>query len=595
MYPAWFADLSFGLLCSMVGLAGGVLLRGRRSSEDRKRATQTKKLVTEEAVHGLQVAVKNVQSCVSQHSECLSAISESLTGGDANEAAASIIEANQLAEHQFKALRGDLDAKAELVREEGGSRSALMLTTLALDRQKHTYQRVLSSLESLAAEMAGDLDGCGRKMRNVSEGLEATEDKSATEVQLAVGALLDVVDDLGRSASDVELRLEESAERVQMQAIMSHADLLTSLPNRRALEEQLAREAASNGQKPRPCSLLILDLDDFGVVNNRYGYAGGDEVLRQAAMLMKRATRGQDTAARLGGDSFALTLSGTTLAQAMPIAERLRNEVRKSRFSEGRHQLSLTASIGIAQLQPGERPSQAIVRTTMAVKDAIAEGGDSSYYNDGQQCFPVSEAHRPREEEEPRNNTPEYPSIATLPGEHQAAVAARQAEPEPTLCGRSIFVANLRRRLAEWRRGGSTVSVVLIRIDQTPDLLRRHDSQAVDFMRRVLGRLLEAATRDMDQRCDYDEGIFAVLLPSADEQGATVIAQRLRSQVNNCKLRLKNELWDLSASIGVADAASGENTVDVLMAAAAGMERAMHDGGDAVHAFSELRKAEDLP
>lgn len=566
-------------------------LRTRKPIDQRRREAEKKRSFAEESVQALHAAVESVQSCVMQHSECLTEINASLKGSDAADAAASIVEANLLAEHQFLELKGDLDAHAVQVRGESGPGGVLQLTSLALDRQKHAYQRVLHSLEALAVEMSNELDGCGEKLRHVSAGLESRTTNSSTEVRHAIGEILDAVDELGQSADDAEVRLEQSAQKVCMQAVLSHADLLTSLPNRRALEEQLATAAASNGRRPEPCSLLLMDIDNFSEVNKKYGYTGGDTVLRQAAMLLKRASRGQDTASRFGGDCLAMTLAGSTLSQAMPIAERIRERVAGAKFSEGGRRLQLTASVGVVQLQQDERPNQVILRATMAVKEAEQSGGNAAYYNDGQQCFPISGAHRKREEETHTNDAPEYPTAASLgvdSAQPQGSHDEHTHELEPSLCGRSVFVSNVKRRLAEWNRGGPIVSVLLMRVDQIDELERRRPPETLNFLRRVLGRLLEAATRDMDQRCDYEQGVYAVLLPGADEETARAIALRLQSQVANCKLRLDSELWDLSASIGVADARSGTSVVDVLMAAAAGMERAARNGGDATYAFSEL-------
>lgn len=589
MLTVWLIDLCFAALCVAAGVTGGVWLGTRRRAaageKPRARTREQTQKATRDSLHGISAAVETVQACVRQHSECLNVIGSELRGGDATDAAASIVEANQLAAHQFRELRGDLDARANEVREQLGPPGWLMLTSLTLDRQKHAYQQVLSSLEELAAEMVGELDGCGKRIDHVSGDLANRPKATTADVRTAITHLLDATDELHRSADDAEDRLEKSAEKVHMQAIMSHADMLTSLPNRKALEEQLSRETSSNGRKAPPCCVLLADLDHFHDVNARYGFQGGDMVLRQAATLLKRTSRGQDTTARVGGDCFALTLLGKTLSEALPAAERVRDAVARARFSEGNHRLELTASVGIIQVQQGESPADAINRALLAVGAARGAGGDCCYYNDGRESYPISAAHKKREEEDRRPADPNFGDSLGVGGdaeELKKGVPSPHREPEPTLCGRSIFVTNLKQRLAEWRRGVGTVSVVLMRIDQVADLVERHDEKALTFLRRVMGRLLEAATRDMDNRCDYDMGVYAVLLPHTEEPEAIVIAERLKSQVQHCKLRLGNELWDLSASIGVADANAAHTAVDLLMCAAAGMEQAMREGGDAV-------------
>jgi diguanylate cyclase len=160
--------------------------------------------------------------------------------------------------------------------------------------------------------------------------------------------------------------------------------------------------------------------------------------------------------------------------------------------------------------------------------------------------------------------------------------AAVKREEDPVLSGRSLFAANLNRRLAEWKRGGDPVSVAVMQVDQMLELVSRFGDQGESFLRQVMGRLLEAATRDMDERCEFEDGLFALLLPGTDEANALAVVDRLRWQIRQCKVRMGNDLWDLTASIGLAHCTVASRVMDIMRSAEAAMQDAARLGGDAI-------------
>jgi diguanylate cyclase (GGDEF)-like protein len=153
---------------------------------------------------------------------------------------------------------------------------------------------------------------------------------------------------------------------------------------------------------------------------------------------------------------------------------------------------------------------------------------------------------------------------------------------DPELSGRSLFSATLSRRLAEWKRGGPSVSVAVLKVDQLDELVERFGDQGQAFIRQVMGRLMEASTRDMDERCEFEDSLFALVLPGADEANALAVADRLRSQVRQCKVRMGDDLWNLTASIGVAHCTVAARVMDIMLSAEAALNAASSLGGDAV-------------
>jgi diguanylate cyclase len=101
-----------------------------------------------------------------------------------------------------------------------------------------------------------------------------------------------------------------------------------------------------------PASLLVVDLDHFKSINDRYGHASGDDVLKHVARLVKTGVREIDTVGRYGGDEFVVLLPNTDLATARSVAERIISLVRSS-VSDGSSPVPYSVSIGVAQLDVG--------------------------------------------------------------------------------------------------------------------------------------------------------------------------------------------------------------------------------------------------
>ncbi|KAA2285509.1 GGDEF domain-containing protein [Arenimonas fontis] len=129
-------------------------------------------------------------------------------------------------------------------------------------------------------------------------------------------------------------------------------DPLTELCNRRHFAELADKEIARALRHGRPLVLCIVDVDLFKPVNDRFGHIAGDGVLRQIAAILRGLVRGEDIAARIGGEEFAVLLPETGLEAARRFAERLRKAVEAETFLLGNEPHRLTVSVGIARLSP---------------------------------------------------------------------------------------------------------------------------------------------------------------------------------------------------------------------------------------------------
>ncbi len=156
---------------------------------------------------------------------------------------------------------------------------------------------------------------------------------------------------------------------------LAATDALTSLLNRRAFAEMVERDVSLAHRHGWPLSLLLLDVDHFKQVNDRFGHAVGDEVLAAVAATLGLTVRKSDLVARWGGEEFVVALSHTAVSGARVMAERLRRRIGEKRVDvKGREPLVVTASIGVASLVQGESLEELVARADRAMYAAKAKG-----------------------------------------------------------------------------------------------------------------------------------------------------------------------------------------------------------------------------
>jgi len=129
---------------------------------------------------------------------------------------------------------------------------------------------------------------------------------------------------------------------------MAHYDDLTEIPNRRFFVDMAERELSNCRRTTKPCSLLMIDIDHFKNINDRWGHQAGDRVLFIFARVARRSLRLHDLLGRLGGEEFAVLLPETDLTAARDIAERLRLAVQEYVVDWENARITFTISVGVA-------------------------------------------------------------------------------------------------------------------------------------------------------------------------------------------------------------------------------------------------------
>ncbi len=169
-------------------------------------------------------------------------------------------------------------------------------------------------------------------------------------------------------------------------------DALTGQPNRRALDQLLDEQVAA-AATGHVFSVLLLDIDHFKQVNDLHGHGAGDETLRAFARRVRAELRARDTCARYGGEEFVLVMPDTPLAEAVRLAERLRQAVASAPLLDA-PRVAATVSIGAAQHAPGEDADALLARADRAVYAAKRGGRDQVRSDDGRPALEAPESEQ---------------------------------------------------------------------------------------------------------------------------------------------------------------------------------------------------------
>jgi len=168
--------------------------------------------------------------------------------------------------------------------------------------------------------------------------------------------------------------ITEASELASRLAHQAHHDDLTGLANRRALEQRIGA-LLSEGDDGTRHALLFLDMDQIKVINDTCGHAAGDALLGRVARRLREALRGAETVARVGGDEFAILLRDCDAERAMTIAQKICDSLQKRPFVwQGQH-FRVTASIGVALLDPHMHDATGVMGAADSACYAAKESG----------------------------------------------------------------------------------------------------------------------------------------------------------------------------------------------------------------------------
>ena len=261
------------------------------------------------------------------------------------------------------------------------------------DRLELIGNKVHNMLESTAEMLNGTGDHLEQFNREVTH-TKAVLDEAIdpAEIRPLVSSLISASDSvvsankalcqqLSMRSEEIE-RLKEEIETIHAQAAL---DPLTGLANRKSFNEALESALSENRDKEKFTCLILIDIDRFKAINDRFGHLVGDRVLRFIAKSLTDSVKGRDTVARFGGEEFAVILPDTRPDGAQAVAENIRKvieEARLRRSKDGELLGKITVSLGVAWARTGqpandliELADQALYQAKRSGRNQVAIGG----------------------------------------------------------------------------------------------------------------------------------------------------------------------------------------------------------------------------
>ena len=183
-----------------------------------------------------------------------------------------------------------------------------------------------------------------------------------------------LIESLQDRVSSMEVQTEQLKEQVRKKQEEASRDALTGVANRLAYNERIETEIARYKRYQSPLTLMVWDVDKFKSINDTYGHAAGDKVLKVIAKLLSSNIRETDFIARYGGEEFVILMPETEIKSAEPVAEKLRATIESSEFHFRGKRVVITASCGIAEIKHNETEEQFFQRADEALYKAKESG-----------------------------------------------------------------------------------------------------------------------------------------------------------------------------------------------------------------------------
>jgi diguanylate cyclase len=272
------------------------------------------------------------------------------------------------------------------------------------ERLVQLVSRMVNWSQSMAKEMSeyrSVVSGVSRLFQR-SDGELGEPEREAT-IEL-LSQVVEANEQLQMRLNRAESMLKDQANEISTYMSEARTDPLTSLPNRRAFDEELHRRMADWRRHQVPLSVMIADIDHFKQLNDTYGHQAGDVVLATVSQTLKQTMRESDIVARIGGEELAVVLPGSSAAETCRAAARAREAIEQSQCEYESQLLRVTVSIGAAQCDKNGEAELVLRRADDALYAAKEAGRNAAYWHNGRECLPVEPDRAGRLERSPDLN-----------------------------------------------------------------------------------------------------------------------------------------------------------------------------------------------
>lgn len=437
----------------------------------------------------------------------------------------------------------------------------------------------LDKLHSLASSVREDVGQHNDQVLEINRELAGGQaDEAAMSASLA--KLLEANATLQEQLESAEQKLESQESEIEKAVADARTDALTQVTNRRGFDDFLARRVSEWQRRARPFCLLMMDVDHFKKFNDNYGHQTGDEVLRRIASSLSETARDMDFVTRYGGEEFAVIMADSVASEAHVACERMRAAIEKVQIPFEDKSLSVTVSLGLAEVTPADDMASIIRRADEALYTSKAYGRNCGHFHDGGQVVPLSSV-QPVEVEDTQEADRQVRPEATA-GSAPLEIAAGATD----LPVRDIFMTELDRRIAESHRRGGELTILLIDIDDFDDFQQRFGTPTATKVFGTVGEFLGASFRKMDMIAQAGGSQFAVMLPGTHLYAAGQIAGRMQEAIAKCKIPIGGEELRLTVSVGLAELSAVDDAGTLFVRAKEALLTSRQAGSS--HAFAQM-------
>jgi diguanylate cyclase (GGDEF)-like protein len=311
------------------------------------------------------------------------------------------------------------------------------------------------------------------------------------------------------------VKLEQALKTINELAIR---DELTGTHNRRYLLGLIEKEKDRSDRSGRSFSLCLLDIDFFKRINDTYGHAAGDTVLRQFCQVVQQHVRGADSFGRYGGEEFLLMLPETPAVDALVLAERVRQAVEKLRCVDAGSEIALTVSIGVAEFRAGEQITHTVGRADEALYLAKSSGRNRVIAH-GDACLAAQPGAPGRQ-------------VAPDPNDMGSTLArmidGAQCDQLTGLLNRRLLRDRLRHAMDRANRNRRTVALLLLNINKFKEVNDAFGYEAGDVILARAAAIIRSCLRDSDTVSRWGGDEFVALLEDlGSEADAQVVAEKI--------------------------------------------------------------------
>lgn len=416
-------------------------------------------------------------------------------------------------------------------------------------------QCVVESVQDLADGMRTDVHEHSQSVERINDDLTTISGVADVEsVARVIAHLIEANRHLDSRLNLAETRLMEQSHQLRSHRVEARTDALTGLPNRRVFDEGLQRLFDNRRRLQEPASLIMIDIDHFKEFNDRRGHQAGDACLKSVGEVIRQAVQPLGgIVVRYGGEEFAVLFPNTEIFDAKIAAQCINQMIEKMTLEFEKNTLSVTVSLGIAELFHDASPADWLGRADRALYDAKRRGRNRACWHDCHGCHEVPKGTDNSEE----NN------------EHEVSSP------------REEFLRDIDRQLAMIHHQQQPIGVFIVRIDPFDDhvAIRQEDFNEIES---GVYQATKGLLREMDHVRRLSKMQFGVLLPTTDEEEVALIAQRTCETVGLLKFETPSGVVQATVTCGVTEAMEGDDAKSLIARAESYVQRGSDLGGNVV-------------